>query len=167
MKHSLLIGLPLVLSACGGYTGYSNQWLGSDPSGGPTHVAGSAENTTNAFDGEYRDLSVQNNSKNNTLPIMGGSATLKCQGYTGSEFPPLTVTDGLARFEAMGIHFAGYVTPQGHLRMTSGYGATMSGNLKEVPVDEDFDGDFDTVTHTLHGQVIGACAYKVAWQRAT
>jgi hypothetical protein len=167
MKHSLLIGLPLVLSACGGYTGYSNQWLGSDPSAGPTHVAGSAENTTNAFDGEYRDLSVQNNSKNNTLPIMGASATLKCQSYTGNEFPPLTVTNGLARFEAMGIHFAGYVTPQGHLRMTSGYGATVSGNLKEVPVDEDFDGDFDTVTHTLHGQVIGACAYKAAWQRAT
>jgi len=165
MKHSLLIGLSLVaLSAC---TGNSQQWLGADPSAGPTHVAGSAENTTNAFDGEYRDLSVVNNSKGNTLAIMGGQATLKCQGYTGNEFPPLTISNGLARFEAMGIHFAGYVTPQGHLRMTSGYGATVSGNVKEVPVDEDFDGDFDTVTHTLHGQVIGACAYKVAWQRAT
>ena len=165
MKHSVLIGLSLVvLSAC---TGNSQQWLGADPSAGPTHVAGSAENTTNAFDGKYRDISVQNNSKNNTLPIMGGSATLKCQSYTGNEFPPMTVTDGLAQFEAMGVHFAGYVTPQGHVKMSSGYGATVSGNLKEVPVDEDFDGDFDSVTHTLHGQVIGACAYKVAWQRAT
>ena len=77
MKHSVLIGLSLVvLSAC---TGNSQQWLGADPSAGPTHVTGSAENTTNAFDGKYRDISVQNNSKNNTLPIMGGSATLKCQ----------------------------------------------------------------------------------------
>ena len=120
MKHSVVIGLSLVvLSAC---TGNSQQWLGADPSAGPTHVAGSAENTTNAFDGEYRDLSVANNSKGNTLAIMGGQATLKCQGYTGNEFPPLTISNGLARFEAMGIHFAGYVTPQGHLRMTSGYG---------------------------------------------
>ena len=163
MKHSLLIGLSLVaLSAC---TGNSQQWLGADPSAGPTHVAGSAENTTNAFDGEYRDLSVVNNSKGNTLAIMGGQATLKCQGYTGNEFPPLTISNGLARFEAMGIHFAGYVTPQGHLRMTSGYGATVSGNVKEMPVDEDFDGDFDTTTHRLRGQVIGVCAYKVEWQK--
>jgi|SRR6516225_8412749 hypothetical protein len=163
MKHSVLIGLSLVvLSAC---TGNSQQWLGADPSAGPTHVAGSAENTTNAFDGKYRDISVQNNSKNNTLPIMGGSATLKCQSYTGNEFPPMTVTDGLAQFEAMGVHFAGYVTPQGHVKMSSGYGATISGQIKEVPVDEDFDGDFDSTTHVLHGRVTGACSYNVAWQR--
>jgi hypothetical protein len=49
--------------------------------------------------------------------------------------------------------------------MSSGYGATVSGNLKEVVVDEDFDGDFDTTTHRLRGQVIGACAYKVEWQK--
>jgi hypothetical protein len=128
------------------------------------HVGGSAENTTNAFDGEYRDLTVQNNSKSNTLAVVG-FGTLKCANYSGNQFPSLTVANGLARFEAMGVHFAGYVTPQGHLRMTSGYGATVSGNVKEVPVDEDFDGDFDTTTHILRGQVIGACAYKVAWQK--
>jgi|SRR5215469_10835260 len=97
MKHSVVICLSLALSACGDYTGYHPTWLGADPSAGPTHVAGSAENTTNAFDGEYRDLSVQNNSKNNTLGVMGGSATLKCANYSGNEFPPLTVTNGLAR----------------------------------------------------------------------
>ena len=162
MKHSLMITLSLTLTACS-----SNTWLGADPSAGATHVAGSADQTTNAFDGEYRDLSVQNNSKGNILAPSGGTGTIKCQNYTGNEFPPLTVTNGLARFEAMGIHFAGYVTPQGHLRMTSGYGATVSGNVKEVPVDEDFDGDFDSVTHQLRGQVIGVCAYKVAWQKTT
>ena len=164
MKYSVMIGLSLVvLSAC---TGNSQQWLGADPSAGPTHVGGSAENTTNAFDGEYRDLSVVNNSKGNTLAIMGGSASLKCQTFTGNEFPSLTITNGLARFEAMGVHFAGYVTPQGHLKMSSGYGATVSGNVKEVPVDEDFDRDFDSQTHVLHGRVTGACAYNVAWQKA-
>ena len=161
MKHSFVIGLSLALSACSG----SGHWMGADPSAGPTHVAGSVSNTTNAFDGEYRDLSVQNNSKGNTLAPGGGTGTVKCQNYSGNEFPTLTVTNGLARFDAMGIHFAGYVTPQGHVRMSSGYGATMSGNIKEVAVDEDFEGDFDSVTHTLHGQVIGACAYKVAWQK--
>src|SRR5215470_17831305 len=165
MKHSLVIGLPLVLSACGGYTGYSPTWARAHPSAGATHVGGSAENTTNTFDGEYRDLLVQNNSKGNTLAVAGGSATVKCQNYSGNEFPPMTVSNGLARFEAMGVHFAGYVTPQGHLKMTSGYGATVSGNVKEVPVDEDFDGDFDSVTHRLRGQVIGTCAYKVEWQK--
>ena len=50
-------------------------------------------------------------------------------------------------------------------KMSSGYGATVRGNVKEVPVDEDFDGDFDTQTHVLYGQVIGACAYKVSWQK--
>jgi hypothetical protein len=138
---------------------------GTDPSAGITHVGGSAENTTSAFDGEYRDLSVQNDSKGNSLPSEGGTGARKCANYTGNEFPSLTVTNGLAHFEAMGVHFAGYVTPQGHLKMGSGYGVTVSGNVKEVPVDEDFDGDFDSQTHVLHGQVIGACAYKVAWQK--
>jgi hypothetical protein len=161
MKQAIVIVAPLVLSACGG----SSTWTGADPSSGPTHVGGSADHTTTAFDGEYRDLSVQNNSKGNSLPSEGGTGTRKCANYSGNEFPPLTVTNGLARFEAMGIHFAGYVTPQGHLKMSSGYGATVSGNIKEVPVDEDFDGDFDTTTHRLRGQVIGACAYKIEWQK--
>jgi len=165
MKHFFVIGLSLAVCACSGYTGYSPTWTGADPSAGATHVGGEAGNTTNVFDGEYRDLSVQNNSKGNTLAIMGGSAKLKCENYGGNEFPPLTITNGLARFEAMGVHFAGYVTPQGHLKMSSGYGATVSGNVKEVPVDEDFDGDVDTTTHRLGGQVIGACAYKVEWQK--
>ena len=49
--------------------------------------------------------------------------------------------------------------------MSSGYGATMSGNIKEVAVDEDFEGDFDSVTHTLHGQVIGAAPIKARGKR--
>src|SRR5215471_7436858 len=135
MRYSVVIGLSLTLAACGSTTG--SQWLGADPSAGPTHVAGSARNTTNAFDGEYRDLSVQNNSKGNTLAPGGGTGTVKCQNYTGDQFPPLTVTNGLASFEAMGVHFVGYVTPRGHLKMTSGYGqrsAAMSKRCRSMKI---------------------------------
>ena len=90
---------------------------------------------------------------------------MKCANYSGNEFPPLTVTNGLAKFDAMGVYFAGYVTPQGHLRMTSGYGATVSGNVKEIPVDEDFDGGLRRHTNlvaficpTLCGGLVAALA---------
>jgi len=88
MKQAIVIVAPLVLSACGG----SSTWTGADPSSGPTHVGGSADHTTTAFDGEYRDLSVQNNSKGNSLPSEGGTGARKCANYSGNEFPPLTVT---------------------------------------------------------------------------
>jgi hypothetical protein len=164
MKPSLAIGLSVVLAAC---TSGKGQWLGADPSSGPTQIAGSADHTTNAFDGEYRDLSVTNNSKTPIMGPGGGSGNIFCASYSGNQFPPLTVKNGLAQFEALGVHFAGYVTPQGHLKMSSGYGATVSGNVKEVPVDEDFDGDFDSTTHRLRGQVLGNCAYKVEWYKVT
>ena len=162
MKHCVVIGLSLTLAACTG-SQQSQQWLGADPSSGPTHVAGSADHTTNAFDGEYRDLSVVTNSKNPIMGPGGGIGNIRCASYSGNDFPPLTVKNGLAQFEALGVHFAGYVTPQGHVRMSSGYGATVSGNIHEVPINEDFDGDFDSTTHRLKGQVLGNCAYKVEW----
>jgi hypothetical protein len=161
MKPLIAIGLSLALAACSN----SQQWLGADPSSGPTHIAGSASETTSAFDGEYHDLSVQGSGKGNVMGPGGGTGSIKCTNYSGNDFPPLTVKNGLAQFEAMGVHFAGYVTPKGHLKMTSGYGATVSGNIKEVQVDEDFDGDFDTTTHRLRGQVIGNCGYKVEWYK--
>jgi len=77
----------------------------------------------------------------------------------------VTVTNGLAQFDALGVTFAGYVTPQGHLTMHSGYGATLIGQAKPALADEDFDGNFDAQTHVLRGRVLGACPYDVAWQR--
>jgi len=155
--------MTLALVACGD-TG-KQQWLGADPNAGLTHIAGSPDHTTGAFDGEYRDLSVETNSKTPIMGPGGGSGNIFCAHYSGNQFPPLTVKNGLATFEALGVHFAGYVTPQGHLKMSSGYGATVSGNVKEVPIDEDFDGDFDSTTHRLRGQVLGNCAYKVEWYK--
>jgi hypothetical protein len=126
-------------------------------------MGGSAANTTNVFDGTYTGIAIQNNSKGNTLAPGGGTGTVKCQNY--DEPPKLTVTNGLAQFEALGVRFAGYVTPQGHLKMHTDYGATVAGQINSVPIDEDFDGDFDAQTHILHGQVLGVCAYNVSWQK--
>jgi hypothetical protein len=49
--------------------------------------------------------------------------------------------------------------------MLTGYGATVTGQIKPVSIDEDFDGDFDAPTHILHGQVIGVCTYNLSWRR--
>ncbi len=158
LKQSVVIGFSvLALSACS----YSDTWLGATP--GISHVAGAASNTTNAFDGTYTGISTNNNSKGNTLATAGGSAKLKCQNF--DQPPTLTVTNGLAQFEALGVTFSGYVTPQGQLRMHSGYGATVTGQINSAPIDEDLDGQFDAQTHVLNAQIIGACVYKVSWQR--
>jgi hypothetical protein len=132
-----VIGLSLALSACGN----SDAWLGADP--GIRHIGGSATNTTNAFDGTYAGIAIQNNSKGNTLAPGGGTGTVKCQNY--DEPPKLTVTNGFAQFDALGVRFAGYVTPQGHLpqghlKMHTDYGATVVGQINSVPIDEDSTG---------------------------
>jgi len=57
------------------------------------------------------------------------------------------------------------VTPQGHLKMHIGYGATVAEQINSVPIDEDFDGDFDAQAHILHDQVLGVWAYNVSWQK--
>ena len=68
MKHSVIIGLSLALSACAN----SDAWLAAEP--GTTQVGGSPANTTNAFDGTYRGIAIQNNSRGgNTLAYSGGS----------------------------------------------------------------------------------------------
>src|SRR6187200_2248948 len=75
-----------------------------------------------------------------------------CQQF---DEPPTTITNGLAQFQALGVTFAGYMTPQGHLRMSSGYGPTV-------------DADFDAQTRTLRGRAVSInCRYDVTWQRVT
>ena len=146
----------LALSACSG----SDTWVGATP--GVTHVGGSAANTTTAFDGTYTGMTIGNKSKGNTLATSGGTSKLKCQNYDRP--PTLTITNGFAQFQALGTTFAGYVTPQGQLKMRSGYGATVTGQISPAPVDENFDGQIDSYTHMLKGQVLGACAYNVSWR---
>jgi hypothetical protein len=169
MKHSFVIGLSLAVCACNP-TGTT--WLGADPNAAPTHVGGSAANTTNAFDGTYRGISNTSASAASHLTAAGTGAktvditTTACHQF--DELPTLTVKDGLAQFQALGATFAGYVTPQGQLRMHSGYGVTVTGQAQPVDVDENFDGIIDYQTHVLRARVSSVnCTYNVSWQRVT
>jgi hypothetical protein len=163
MKHIIVIGF-LALSACAGSAGTTGQWLGATPGAGLTQVGGSPANTTKTFDGTYTGISIKTAGGGSAGPrTVGTTVNPPCQQF--DKPPTVTVSNGLTQFDALGVTFAGYVTPQGHVTMHSGYGATGTGQVKPVLVDEDFDGDFDAQTHVLHGRVLGACSYDVAWQR--
>ena len=139
-------------------------WTGGGS--GPTVVGGSAANTTTAFDGTYQGVSNRSASTAGTGRKTVEANVTGCQPFDAP--PTLTVTNGLAQFQAMGVTFAGYVTPQGHLTMHSGYGATATGQARPALVDEDFDGNFETQTHVLHARVSSVnCTYDVNWQRIT
>ena len=125
----------------------SATWTGAGQNAGPAHVGGSAGNTTTAFDGTYRGISNRSASAASTLlPLVQELKTFEptTTGCHPFDAPPtLTVKNGLAQFQAMGVTFAGYVTPQGHLTMHSGYGATLTGQAQPAWVDENLDGNFD------------------------
>src|SRR5215813_5748809 len=152
-EHSIAIGATLALVACAQSQSPSPgslnaPWLGANQGAGATHVGGSAANTTTVFDGAYRGISHSTASAASHLTSSGtGSkvaepSTTGCQQF--NEPPTLRVKNGLAQFQAMGVTFAGYVTPQGQLAMHSGYGATLTGQAQPAMVDTDFDGFFDT-----------------------
>jgi hypothetical protein len=121
------------------------------PPSAPTpssYAAGSAANTTTAFDGTYNLVSVQNMSKGNTLT--GTSANLSsCPNYNAS---PLVIANGLAEFDVLYLRFQGYVTPQGLLEMRSGQGHHFSGQINPQGV--------------IAGRATGACAYNVSWHKS-
>ena len=127
----------------------SGHWLGAEP--GAALVAGSAANTTTAFDGTYSGISNRSASAAGTGLKSNEPTTTGCQRF---EAPPtLTITNGLAQFQALDVTFAGYVTPRGHLRMDSGYGPAV-------------EADFDPQTRMLRGRAISVnCRYDLAWQK--
>jgi hypothetical protein len=144
----------------------SAPWTGAGQNAGPAHVGGSAANTTTAFDGTYQGISHRSASAAGTGLKAFEPTTTGCQQFDAP--PTLTVTNGLAQFQAMGVTFAGYVTPQGHLTMHSGYGATATGQAQPALVDEDFDGNFEAQTHILHARISSInCTYDANWQRIT
>jgi hypothetical protein len=129
----------------------NQQWAGGGT--GPTVVGGSAGNTTTAFDGTYKGLSNRSTSAAGTGLKAVDPSTTGCQQF--DEPPTMTISNGLAQFQALGVTFAGYMTPQGHLRMSSGYGPTV-------------DADFDAQTRTLRGRAVSInCRYDVTWQKVT
>jgi hypothetical protein len=116
-----------------------------------SYAAGSASNTTSAFDGMYTFVSIQNISKGNELDVAGGNAPITCQNY--SNLSPITIQSGPAQFQLLGYTFQGYVTPQGHLRMGSGYGQGIEGQINNQGV--------------FNAQGLGACAYNATWRRSS
>ena len=130
----------------------SQHWLGG--SQGAALIAGSPDNTTTAFDGTYRGVSQRSHSATGTGLKSRETPALGCQQF---EVPPtVTITNGLAQMPALDVTFAGYVTPQGHLKMDSGYGPT---------VNADFDAGTPGI---LHGQAASVnCRYNVTWQKVT
>jgi hypothetical protein len=150
MKTLFLTGISLfAMAAC-------TQQAPPSPSQGalpvPTTVAGSASNTTTAFDGTYPGLSIRGDSG-----AGGGLQQLDLESTGCQPFvvpPTMTIANGLAQFQAVGATFAGYVTPQGALTLDSGRGARVTAN-------------FDPRTRTFRGQATTVnCRYDLAWQRA-
>src|SRR5215813_8845135 len=149
MKHSFLLCLSVL--AIGGCT--AQQPPASAPGTtavAPTsYAAGSAANTTSAFDGTYIGRSITNASAGSALSNAGeGSAS--CPNYP---IPPaVTISNGLAQIDVLNLKYQGYVTPQGSLAMRSGVG-------------QKFEGQIDP-QHVLKGRSIGSCVYDVTWQRS-
>jgi hypothetical protein len=113
-----------------------------------SYAAGSAANTTTAFDGMWTGGAVRNMSAGSALPG-GGEGPSSCPNYTA---PPLTISNGLAQFDVQNIRFQGYVTPQGALAMRTGVG-------------QRFEGQIDA-QNVLKGRVIGACVYDATWHKS-
>jgi hypothetical protein len=150
MKQSVLAGLSiLTLAACTPQP-TPQAGAGTQPAIPASYAAGSPSNTTSAFDGTYTFVSIQNISKGNELAVAGGNAPITCQDY--SNLSPITIHDGLAQFSLLGYTFQGYVTPQGHLKMVTGYGNTVEGQINSQGV--------------FNAQGLGACAYNATWRKS-
>ena len=151
MKQSVLAGLSiLALAACTPQPS-PQAGAGAQPTRPTAYAAGSPSNTTSAFDGTYPGVSSQNISKGNTLDVAGGNAPIVCQDYGVP--PPLTIHNGLAQFQLLNYTFQGYVTPQGHLKMSAGYGQTVEGQINSQAV--------------FTAQGVGSCAYNATWRKSS
>ena len=146
MKQSVLVGLSvLALAAC---TPQPSPQMGAGTR--PITPAASPGNTASAFDGTYTRGTIQTITKPNELEVAGGNAPIYCPDY--GPLPPVTIHNGLAQFQALNYTFQGYVTRQGHLKMDSGYGQTIDGQI-------DNEGVFGA-------QGLGGCAYAATWRRS-
>jgi hypothetical protein len=151
MKQSVLVGLSvLALAACTPQPS-PQMGAGTQPIIPAAYAEGSPGNTTSAFDGTYTGGTIQNISKGKELDVAGGNAPIYCPNYGTA--PPVTIHNGLAQFQALNLYtFQGYVTPQGHLKMDSGKGQTIEGQIDDQGV--------------LRAQGLGACAYNATWIRS-
>ena len=150
MKQSVLAGLSiLALAACTPQPS-PQAGAGTQPAIPASYAAGSPSNTSNTFDGTYTFVAIQNISTGNELEVAGGNAPITCQNY--SNLSPVTIHNGLAQFQLLGYTWQGYVTPQGHLKMSSDFGTVIEGQINNQGV--------------FNAQGLGACAYNATWRRS-
>jgi hypothetical protein len=133
MKQLFLLGVSLLaVSACA-----------PQPAPPPTAAAapyavGSATNTTAAFDGNYGTVIVRQVSPGCADPSFSNVG--------------LTIHNGLAQAQGLGLTFQGYVTPQGALAMQSDRGQTFQGQISP--------------NFVLTGRAQGPnCVWDVTWNR--
>jgi hypothetical protein len=151
MRRPVLVGRSLLALAAFTPQPSPQAGAGTQPIIPAAYAAGSPSSTTSAFDGTYTGVSTQNISKGNTLDVAGGNAPIVCQDYGVP--PPLTIHNGLAQFQLLNYSFQGYVTPQGHLKMSAGYGQTVEGQIDNQAV--------------FTAQGLGSCAYNATWRRSS
>ncbi len=109
--------------------------------------------TSSPFDGIYVGISAENISSGNTL----GGGRARTQGYAGARScqnfrapARLTITNGHAKVRWGDRTLEGSATPDGSLTMSTGYG-------------QKFDGRIDA--QQIKGQLVGYCAYNLAWRK--
>jgi hypothetical protein len=148
MKRVILLGAcAAALAGCAGQQSAPPATTG--PQTPTSYAAGSAANTTGAFDGTYIGTSIINKSSGSALPGAGEGSS-SCHNYPTP--PPVTIAHGLGQLDVLNLRFQGYVAPQGALAMRSGVGQRFEGQI-----DPQF---------VLRGRVIGACVYDASWRRS-
>jgi hypothetical protein len=136
MKRFLLLGISLLaVAACAPQAAPPPP----EPIAARPYAAGSAANTTTAFDGNWGPVTV-------TRTSVGCSDVTYHRSH-------LTIQNGLAQIHDPslgGIRLQGYVTPQGTLTMQSNTG-------------QSFEGQFNA-SNALVGQARGPdCVWDVTW----
>ena len=101
MKYSLLLCVSVL--AFGGCTA---QQFAPPPATGPitptSYAAGSASNTTTAFDGTWIGGPLRNMSAGNALPA-GGENYSSCPSYPTT--PTLVISNGLGEVDTLNLRF--------------------------------------------------------------
>jgi hypothetical protein len=135
MKQLFVMGVSLLaMSACAPQAAPPPP----PPAAAASYALGSAANTTNAFDGDYGRVVVRQ--------VSPGCADPNFSNVT------LTIRNGLAQAQGLGLTFQGYVTPQGALAMQSDRGQTFQGQIG--------------ANYVLTGRGQGPnCVWDVAWNR--
>ena len=151
MKQSALVGVSVLAPAACTPQPSPQMGVRAQPITPVAYAAGSPSNTTSAYDGTYTGGRIQNISQGKELDVAGGNVPIYCP-HSGTALP-VTIYNGLAQFQALNLYtFQGYVTPQGHLKMDSGRGQTIKGQIDDQGV--------------LRAHGLGACAYNATWIRS-